>query len=68
MHDQLFVWLVRQSPGMKVWGPGHVCSMKFPFSSNFFMMKRNKQGLGNPKHPEIKCLYLAQENVGFGVI
>ena len=59
------MWLVRLSPGLEVWGPRHVCSVKFPFSSDFLMMKKkNKQGLDNPN----KSLYLAQENMGFGVI
>ena len=56
------------SPGLEVWGPGHVCSVKFPFSSDFLMMKKKKQGLDNPKYPDIKGSYLAQENMGFGVI
>lgn len=34
VHNQLFVWLARQSPGLEVWGPEHVCSTKFPFSSH----------------------------------
>ena len=30
--------------------------------------KKKKQGLDNPKYLDIKCLHLAQENMGFGVI
>ena len=66
-HSQLCVLLVRQSAGLEVWGLGPVYSVKFPFISDFLMMKGNKQGLGNSKHPGIKYLYLAQEKTAFGV-
>lgn len=59
-HSQLFAWSVRPSPGLGVY------SVMFPFISGFLMMKGNKQGLGNSKHPGIKYLYLAQEKAGFG--
>lgn len=66
-HSQLCVFSVRQSPGLGVWQLGHVYSVKFPFISDFLMMQGNKQGLGNSKHPGIKCLYLAQEKTDLGV-
>lgn len=58
-HSQLFAWSVRPSPGLGVY------SVMFPFISGFLMMKGNKQGLGNSKHPGVKYLYLAQEKTGF---
>lgn len=59
-HHQLFAWSARPGPRLGVY------SVKFSFISDFLMIKGNKQGLGNSKHPGMIYLYLAQEKMGFG--